>query len=388
MLVERYDTAPINQLNFDSLTGFLIAKNVPIARAGVFSYRKADGSFLMEAKLPEELLSDDTVATVNCKPITDNHPRENGENVLVNRGNSAKYMKGLTASNAHVDSSDNTLRVDMTISDPELIKEVQNGKEELSIGFQTEVEPRKGTYKGMAFDAVQKNIQVNHVAIVDRGRAGHTVRLTGDSAESVIDDNRERTNEQMETTKVRLDGENITVATDDADKVTKSNSSLASLKEQLKAEQAKVADLEAKVKKAERDAADKKKKADTAQAKADSAEKDKIELQTKLDKFKTDSVDELVNNRLQLIDTARTLVGDGYDFNGKNEKTIKVDSIKAVDSNFDEKDKSDDYINAYFDSQVKNATKGRVIGSPSFKGDNGDELGVNPWADLYNKEAR
>lgn len=63
-------------------------------------------------------------------------------------------MKGFTADNAHVDND--TLKVDMTITDADLISEINKGKQELSIGFETEIVPKKGEYKGVAYDSVQK----------------------------------------------------------------------------------------------------------------------------------------------------------------------------------------------------------------------------------------
>lgn len=347
MPVSRFDSAPINGLQLDSQTGFLKATNVPIARVGVFPYRKSDGQIAMEAKLPQELLADGTVSSADEKPITNDHPLE-----LVTRDNVSKYMKGFTASNAHVEN--NNLKVDMTIFDNDLINAIQNGKQELSIGFQTDVIPKPGTFQGTAYDAIQKNIQINHVAVVDRGRAGHSVRITGDSA--MMDTSTQGGN-SMDTTKVMLDGANVTVLTEDADKVSKANASKTSLQAQLKEAQSKVTDLQAQIDKlngaasdSNKAAADTKKKADAAQAKADAADSKVADLQKKLDEFKGDSVDKMVQDRLDLIGAAKPYLGDDYDFKGKDVKQIKIDSIKALDDSFDEKDKSDDYVNAYFDS--------------------------------------
>lgn len=218
----RYDTALISKISKDPNTGFLHAKNVPIARVGVFPYRTVNDDVVMEAKLPTELLSDSTVESAKSKPITDDHPTQ-----LVTADNSRELMKGFTAENAHVDGD--MVKVDMTITDADLIKKVGDGKEELSIGFTTEVVPAQGEYNGVHYDSVQKNIQINHVAVVDKGRAGHSVRITGDSAEMVLKEK----GESMETTKVILDGANITVAAGDADQVAKSNTDLASLKQRL-----------------------------------------------------------------------------------------------------------------------------------------------------------
>lgn len=341
-MATRFDTAQINRLTKDPNTGFLHAKDVPIARVGVFPYRTVNDDVVMEAKLPTELLSDSTVESANSKPITDGHPSE-----LVTAENSKALMKGFTAENAHVDGD--MVKVDMTITDADLIKEIGDGKEELSIGFKTEVVPVQGEYQGVHYDSVQKNIQINHVAVVDKGRAGHSVRITGDSAEMVLKDK----GESMETTKVMLDGANVTVALADADQVAKSNTDLASLKKQLADAQAKVKDLQAQIEEAQgkADKADKlKKQADEAQAKADAADKQIAELQGKLKSYEGDGLDKMIEAKLALEKDAKPFLGDSYDFKGKSDKDIKIAVIKAIDDGFDAKDKSSDYINAFFDA--------------------------------------
>lgn len=338
----RYDTALISKISKDPNTGFLHAKNVPIARVGVFPYRTVNDDVVMEAKLPTELLSDSTVESAKSKPITDDHPTQ-----LVTADNSKELMKGFTAENAHVDGD--MVKVDMTITDADLIKEIGDGKEELSIGFTTEVVPAQGEYQGVHYDSVQKNIQINHIAVVDKGRAGHSVRITGDSAEMVFKEK----GESMETTKVMLDGANVSVAVSDADQVAKSNTDLASLKKQLADAQAKVKDLQAQIEEVQgkADKADKlKKQADEAQAKADAADKQIEELQRKLKSYEGDGLDKMIEAKLALEKDAKPFLGDSYDFKGKSDKEIKVAVIKAIDDSFDAKDKSSDYINAFFDA--------------------------------------
>lgn len=362
-MLTRYDTAPINQITQDAQTGFVYVKNVPIARVGVFPYIKADNSVEMEAKLPIELLSDETVQSADNKPVTNNHPGE-----LVTNLNSSKYMKGFTASNAHVEND--TLRVDMTITDRDLIDAINQGKQELSIGFQTDVVPAKGEYKGVAYDSVQKNIQINHVAVVKRGRAGHSVRLLGDSAE-MIDKIPDEKGKQMETTKVRLDGADVTVATSDADKIIKldadnadKSKQIAELKADIKAKQKKLDELEG-------NADSEKKNADEAQAKADAAEKELANLKKK---YEGDALDKAIQERIDLVDKVKPYVGDSYDFKGKSPKELKLDAIKAVDDSIDLSDKSDDYINAYFDSmdRTENAAKVNGYSGPQIKRDSDD----------------
>lgn len=365
-MLTRYDTAPINRITQDAQTGFVHIKNVPIAIVGVFPYIKADGSVEMEAKLPTELLSEVTVDSANSKPVTDNHPDE-----LVTQVNASKYMKGFTATNAHVEND--ALKVDMTITDKSLINEINKGKQELSIGFETEVVPKKGEYKGIAYDSVQRNIQINHVAVVEQGRAGHSVRLLGDSAEMIEQDAHQKKGKQMETTKVRLDNADVTVATEDANRIIQLDADnsdkakkIAELENQIKEKQKELDDLKGKTN-------EEKKNADKAQAKADAAEK---ELEDLKKKYSEDAMEKAVTSRMELINKVKPYVGDSYEFKGKSEKQMKLDAIKALDDSVNLTEKSDDYIDAYFDSMCKTQNVAHINGyngpQPTFDKDSND----------------
>lgn len=68
------------------------------------------------------------------------------------------------------------------VSDGPTIKLIEDGKRELSAGYTCDLDWTPGkTPSGEAYDAVQKNIRINHVAIVQRGRAGQQVRI-GDAS--------------------------------------------------------------------------------------------------------------------------------------------------------------------------------------------------------------
>lgn len=355
----RFDTAQIDGLTIDPDTGFMHAKDVPIARVGVFPYRKQDGDIAFEAKLPQYLLSDSTVKSANEKPITDDHPAGN----LVNANNAKSLARGFTSSNAHVDGD--YLKVDMTLTDSDLIDKVKNGKQELSIGFSTEVVDQPGEYQGMRYDSIQTGIVINHVAVVKRGRAGHTVRITGDSAEMIT-----KEGEEMDTVKVLLGDSSISVIKADAEEVTKANADLESLKKrvaELEAENKALKDEKKGLKdgkdKADEEADKSKKDAEKQKAKADAMDKRIEELEAENKSLKGDALDKAVEERMALLTKSKAFVGDSYDFKGKDAKTIKLDSIKAVEADFDAEGKSDEYIDAYFDSMT--AHSNRVVGMPT-----------------------
>lgn len=364
-MLTRYDTAPIREMTTDAQTGFIHVTDVPIARVGVFPYMKADGSVEMEAKLPTELLSDSTVQSANNRPITNDHP-----NGLVTKDNATQLAKGFTADNAHVENG--TLRVDMTIMDGKLIDAINNGKQELSIGFQTDVAPAQGEYQGVKYDSVQKNIQINHVAVVKRGRAGHSVRLIGDSAEMVEDVPDSKKGQQMEYTKMRLDSvdESVTVADKDVDAVTKLDADNSAKAKKIADLKSQIADLQKQLDQLQGTADTNKKNADEAQAKADSLDKELTETKKK---YEGDAFDKAVQDRMNLIEKVKPFVGDSFDFTGKTPRDMKVEAIKAnktVDDSIDLDSKSDDYINGVFDQMHQPEVVG--YNGPETKGDSAE----------------
>jgi hypothetical protein len=156
---QRYDKALIEDFS-ETPEGFLTVK-APITRPGVFPYMRSDGGIQMEAKLPDEIFSDRTVRSAIGKPVTDDHPHE-----LVTLANYQTYSKGMTHTDAQVFG--NKLTVSMTITDKDLIQKIKNGKRELSIGFMSDVAMTQGEYNGEHYDAVQRNVEINHVAVVSR----------------------------------------------------------------------------------------------------------------------------------------------------------------------------------------------------------------------------
>lgn len=364
--VQRYDSVPIRDYHFDDQTGFLYVYRVPIAGAMVQKYVKSDGSEEMEAKLPEEILSDATVSSANSKPVTDGH------HGLVTKDNSHDLLKGFTASNGHVEG--NMLYNDITITDPNLISQIKSGdKRELSIGFETQMDPTSGTYNGTKYDAVQRNIRINHVAVVPKGRAGHEVRLIGDSAEAVeqVEPSEEKGN-QMETRVVRADGHNITVAADDVEKITKLDADNSAKAKQIADLDAQIKKLQSEKAQLQGDADASAKKADEAQAKADSLEADNKKLQEEFDKYKADGVDK----KLELIDKVKSFVGDEYDYHGKSDRDMKIDAVKAIKGDsVDFTDKSDTYVQAAFDMLEKpKKVSGYAGPEPEAKGDSADPI--------------
>lgn len=166
-----YTISP-NQM--ETVEGFLICRNVPIARTGEMEYLeselKQDGDSSKVVKVcrsPDEVFSEAALSSFEGKPITDEHPPEllTPDNCTqYSRGHAQNIRKGEGEWEGHVIA-------DLHIQDEELIRAVQGGKREISCGYECSyTENEDGTYS-------QHDIRGNHIAVVTRGRAGKHVAI-------------------------------------------------------------------------------------------------------------------------------------------------------------------------------------------------------------------
>lgn len=332
-----YDRAELGKY-VETPEGYLHGE-FPITRPGVFPYMRNGGSVSQVAKLPDEVFSKETIESANNKPLTNDHP-----NVGVDVRNFKALSVGMTDSDAHVE--DNKLVVGATITDPDMIAQVKSGKRELSIGFNADVPTESGEYGGSQYDAAQRNIKINHIAIVDRGRAGHGISIH-DSAAFVMDDD---SNIQGGTKMATMIIDNQSFEADQR-VIDAANDT----KKQLVAAEALVAKLKKQLAGSEDTAASSKKEADSLKGERDAL---KTQLKDAQDKqLDQDALDKRIDARLALQTSAARFVGDSFDFKGKTDREVKVAAIKTTNDAFDEKDKSDDYINAFYDSAVSLADK-------------------------------
>ena len=150
--------------------GFLICRNVPISRTGDQEYMgweigipgAGGGQIVTVHRPPEEVFSTAALASFEGKPVTNDHPP-----VLIGPDDVKTYEMGHAQNvrRGEGEWEEYTL-ADLHIHDRELIDAVQSGKREISGGYECEYVPNgDGTY-------TQRNIRGNHVAVVERGRAG------------------------------------------------------------------------------------------------------------------------------------------------------------------------------------------------------------------------
>ncbi|QYY30248.1 DUF2213 domain-containing protein [Cupriavidus pinatubonensis] len=150
--------------------GFLLCEEVPVARTGEMLYGPGEvpvepgpDGLIRISRTPDEVFRPETLASCIGKPVTLDHPDD-----FVTPANFAALGKGAMLNLRRGSGiEDDLLIADLMVTDQAAIEAIQkDGIEEVSLGYEADYEqvsPGRG---------VQRNIVVNHVALVERGRCG------------------------------------------------------------------------------------------------------------------------------------------------------------------------------------------------------------------------
>lgn len=155
--------------------GYLIA-DAKAVRSGIQLYAglevgKPELPVVRVYRSEAEVRSADSLRSFSHAPVTVDHPAvavtsENWKDLAVGEVSTAATWDG------------NRISLPLILKDKAAIAAVHAGKRELSAGYTCDLAFEAGvTADGQAYDAVQRNIRANHVAIVDRGRAGSECRI-------------------------------------------------------------------------------------------------------------------------------------------------------------------------------------------------------------------
>lgn len=156
--------------------GFLIIKDNPIAKAGVFDYLlselkadiNADDDRVVKVYRPFDELERIKDSFAN-KPIKMNHHWV---------GDETNTADGAIGSIIEADEKNGYLRADLIIYNPELIEKIENGELiELSPAYTGEEIDEQGRFNGEAYEYKQKLGEVNHLAVVEAGRSGKDLKI-------------------------------------------------------------------------------------------------------------------------------------------------------------------------------------------------------------------
>lgn len=294
-----------------------------VARTGIQEYLArelgldGDPNRVVRVYRPEdEVFNDASLGTYDGATVTNDHPKE-----LVTSKNYKAVSVGEVRGSGRRDGD--FVVCDLIIKDQKTIDDINAGKCELSAGYTAEYVHGPGTTAdGQDYEYTQRNIIINHQAVVTKARAGGIARVFdhnpgGNTMPVLI------TTDSGRSVDV-ADPANAQLVADSFDRLLK-----------------RATDAEAKVGQAQADA-------DKAQAAADSANE-------KLEEARKASGDEAIAARVKAISAtqalARKVAGDGFTCDSLDVVEIKRAALALALPKRDWSDKSAGYVEAAFDAE-------------------------------------
>ena len=156
--------------------GFLIVKDNPIAKAGVFDY-------LLSEVFSQVEKDKDRIVRV-CREFENlkaNKDSFKGKPIKWDHFWVGKEGKTQTADGAifgEVRADEPYLKADLIIYNNDLIAKIEAGEVvELSPAYEANIEAIEGSYNGESYSYLQKLKEVNHLAVVETGRSGSDLKI-------------------------------------------------------------------------------------------------------------------------------------------------------------------------------------------------------------------
>lgn len=163
------------------LNGFVTIKGNPISKEGVFDYSGAqighgdNPNRIFKVYRPAEELSDpECIQSFRLLPFINDHVMLGSEDEGMTPPE-RKGVEGMIGEEVYFDAP--YLRGNLRIVSESLKGAIKAGKVELSPGYRCTYEMTPGVFNGQQYDAIQRNIRGNHLALVDEGRTGPDVSV-------------------------------------------------------------------------------------------------------------------------------------------------------------------------------------------------------------------
>lgn len=183
--VKRFDFQFIGKNVQTTPQGFLVIPAYT-ARTGLQSYIK-DGKEFIEFRPEDEVFSDSSMSSLRTAAVTNKHPVK-----MVDPKNAKELIVGHTDGTIEkvIENGEGYLKTNLVITHQDAIDAIIKGRVELSNGYNTDLEFTPGELDGRRYDAIQRNIVNNHIALVDKARGGRNVRLKLDSLDAFIEEDK------------------------------------------------------------------------------------------------------------------------------------------------------------------------------------------------------
>jgi hypothetical protein len=288
------------------------------------------------------------------KPVTWGHPP-----VLLDADNTKKFQTGYSGS--QVRFNDGFVEVALVVTDKDAIERIKRkDATEVSAGYKVDYDPTPGiTPEGESYDGIQRNIRVNHIAIVPRGRAGPEVRLLLDrldAADAVAIDPaaarfggpalRSPTTASPAMATVKLDGLEIDLP---AEAATAVQSFARDLERQLKAVTTERDSLQSKFDSLQEDLEGTLYEKQEADDKVAELQKRVDELSAEPARLDTAELDKLVTARLNTLRQLAPAFADDFKFDGIDDEALYKQAFENLTGSAPREDAAPAYIQGVVD---------------------------------------
>lgn len=276
----------------------------------------------------EEVFSPESLSSYDNADVTDDHPSN-----MVDSATFKKVAVGHAISDGRQDGE--YVVVDLLFKDQKAIDAIQSGKSELSAGYSTTYEYSPGVVQdtGEEYEFVQRDIRINHIALVDKARAGREAKLY---------DHQSRGHEMSTIT---LDGQTVEVQ----DKAT-----AQLIQRAFDAEAKSYSEMEKKAKDMESEAEKLRKEMDEMKAEKDAQAEE-------LEKSKESTSDAAISERLKSVsevrDQAKKVAGSDFTNDSLDLLTIKRSALAKARPTIDWDKQSEHYVQAAWDMQIEQTEK-------------------------------
>lgn len=261
---------------------------------------------IVKVMRPAESVFDvESLESYDGADVTNDHPSE-----LVNPTTFKNTVVGTVRTVGVQDGE--YVKAELIIKDADAIRAVESGKVQLSAGYTAVYDEAPD---GAGYDFIQRDIRVNHVALVAAARAGHMAKLFDNDGvklmKKVVLDSGKSVEVQDEAT--------ATLLTDTFDRLTK--------------------------------------RAMDAESKADKMEAEKDAKDEELEEMKKVSSDEAIKQRIESVTRAsidaKRVAGKEFTCDSLDEVAIKRAALAVRFPKREWADKSADYVRASFDMEME-----------------------------------
>ena len=177
----------MQQLTFDEsarledINGWFEIKKNPLSLEGVFDYlgssigAEPPDKVFKVYRPADELSSQETIDSFKLLPWIDDHVMLGDDESVGAVPAEKKGVQGVIGENVFFE--DGTLFGNIKVFSSALAGLIESGKKELSLGYRCNYDLNGGIFNGQKYDAVQRDIRGNHLALVSQGRMGSNVAV-------------------------------------------------------------------------------------------------------------------------------------------------------------------------------------------------------------------